>query len=156
MMKRIGVFLLFFFIVQSVWADLMCDDAGVDYFAIYKPNTYTCNPGYYLPANTDGCQPCPVGCTCVGGTFDWDLDFFQGVSSCSISATIMNNMCADNFPGDLFAIYEPNTVTLNFDDGNGNTTTTTCEYGDTIVIPENIPTRTGYNFTGWVVRENNN
>ena len=53
----------------------------------------------------------------------------------------------------MIPIFRPKTMTLNFDDGNGNTTTTTCTYGGLVNIPDTVPTRPGYTFTGWVVRQ---
>ena len=97
------------FITHSVRADLMCEDA-TDYFVVYEINTYTCSSGQYLPANTLGCVSCPVGFTCNGGTFDFNPDYFQGIDFDvkNISNTQINNICAINFPTDLFAAHEPN------------------------------------------------
>ena len=106
-MKRIFVSLSLILISQSVWADLMCENA-TSYYAIYEPNSYTCNSGQYLPANTLGCVSCPNSWTCPGGTFDFDADIFQGTFFESIPNNTINNICATNFPGDLFAVYEPN------------------------------------------------
>lgn len=153
-MKRIGVFLLFFFIVQSVRADLMCDDAGVDYYAFYEPNTYTCEAGYFLPANTDGCVACPSGYNCPGGTFKANSDKFQGITISEVS-TSLDNMCADNFPADLFLVYEPNVIDLTYDNGDGTTVESSCVYDGAVAIPPQ-PSRVGYIFTGWRVKENNN
>ena len=89
---------------------MMCEDA-TDYYAIYEPYTYTCNNRQYLPANTLGCVSCPSGFTCPGGTFEFNPKVFQGLSFESIPNNTMNNICADNFPVDLHAIYEPNQYT---------------------------------------------
>ena len=88
---------------------MMCDDA-TDYFAVYEPNSYTCNPGEYLPANTLGCVSCPVGFVCNGGTYNFNPDYFQGIdfNPSNISNTQINNICAANFPTDLYSVYEPN------------------------------------------------
>ena len=151
-MKKMFVSLLFIFITQSVLADMVCDISVSDYFAIYEPNSYTCNYGQYLPANTNGCQNClyghicsggtytfnetldqgsvvgvyhcntgyflpansdtcymcPNDFTCPGGTFEFNPDIFQGLEITSVPNNTLNNICAVNFPGDLFAIYEPN------------------------------------------------
>ena len=109
-MKRVFVSLSLIFITQSVFADFMCEDA-TDYYAIYKPNSYTCNSGQYLPANALGCVSCPNGFTCPGGTFDFNADYFQGLDITSVPNSTMNNICANNFPGDLMAVYEPNQYT---------------------------------------------
>lgn len=107
-MKKILLISLLF--VNPSFAEMTCDDAATDYFAVYKPNSYTCNSGQYLPANTSGCVSCPNGFTCNGGTFDFNPDYFQGIDfdTSNISTTTINNICALNFPSDIYAIYEPN------------------------------------------------
>ena len=98
--------LLSLLITQQSFAEMMCDDA-TDYWAEYEINTYTCESGYFLPANTMGCQPCPTGFTCNGGTFEFNPDIYQGAELNAITTTTAN-ACAVNFPTDLFAIYEKN------------------------------------------------
>lgn len=154
-MNKVFAFLLFVFVSQNALAEFTCDTNVYDYYATFIPTEYTCQSGYYLPANTDGCVACPNGFVCNGGTFSFNLNESQGLYiNSTFPNTTLTNMCADNFPIDLYAVYQVNTMTLNFDDGNGNVTSTTCEYGDTITIPDTVPTRTGYNFAGWVVRQN--
>ena len=86
----------------------MCDSASTVYFAVYEINTYDCPSGYYLPANTDGCQPCPSGFTCPGGTFEFDPDEYQGLYLTGAITQTINNVCAANFPSNIPAIYTPN------------------------------------------------
>ena len=148
-MKKI--LLLSLLLTQPSYAEMMCEDA-TDYYAIYEPNTYTCNNGQYLPANTLGCVQCPNGWTCNGGTYDFNPDFYQGAILNTITTNTMNNICADNFPIDLYAVYEPNTITINWDDGT-NITQSTCEYGGLITLPP-TPVRPGYKFGGWRVKKN--
>lgn len=88
-------------------ADLMCENS-TNYSAIYEIDSYTCNSGQYLPANTLGCVSCPNGFTCPGGTFEFNSDIFQGLSFETVPNNTLNNICADNFPTDLVLIYEPN------------------------------------------------
>ena len=107
-MKKLLLLSLLF--TQPSFAEMMCEDA-TDYFAVYEPYSYTCNSGQYLPANTLGCVSCPSGFSCNGGTFDFNPDYFQGLSFESVPNNTMNNICADNFPVDLHAIYEPNQYT---------------------------------------------
>ena len=59
------------------------------------------------------------------------------------------------FRSDMYAVYKPVTVTLNFEDENGNTTTTTCTYDGLVNLPE-PPTRVGYDFKGWKLVPKNN
>ena len=132
---------------------MVCDETITDYYALYEINTYNCSAGQYLPANTDGCVACPVGFTCAGGTFTFNENEYQGAVLNTVGTSAMNNVCADNFPVDLYAVYEPNTVTLTFNDGNGTTTSGTCTYDGLINVPE-TPTRAGYEFKGWKVQMN--
>lgn len=105
---KVTVFLLFLCVIQPVFADLMCDDAAIDYDAIYEIDSYTCSTGQYLPANTLGCVSCPTGSTCTGGTFDFNPDEYQGLEFGTITTNTINNICAANFYNNLYATYEPN------------------------------------------------
>ena len=131
---------------------MMCDVSISDYFAIYEIDSYTCDPGQYLPANTlgcvsctyghacpggtynfnetidqginigsytctknyflpagsDTCVSCPNGFVCNGGTFYFNPNEYQGLEIGTISTTPINNICAANFPPDLYSVYEPN------------------------------------------------
>lgn len=44
--------------------------------------TYVCSPGYYLPKDSEGCARCSENSYCVGGTFQYDTDFDQGIAEC--------------------------------------------------------------------------
>ena len=108
-MKNLFAFLLLIFITQIAMADdIVCVSAETVHWAEYEPYTYNCSSGYYLPANTLGCKPCPSGFNCPGGTFQFNPNRFQGLSFTENITTTMNNVCAANFPTDIFAIYEPN------------------------------------------------
>ena len=51
--------------------------------AIFEPTVYTCNPGYYLPANTDGCVICPANSYCPGGAYTFNENDIQGITACA-------------------------------------------------------------------------
>ncbi len=152
-MKKIYVFLSAVIITQSVFADMMCDTDVPDYYAVYEPNSYTCASGQFLPANAVTCVACPTGGTCPGGTFDFNPDNFQGVIFDSFSDATMNNSCAANFPMGLVAVYEPNTITINWDhadqsdiDANDAGSVT---YGGDIRTPRKAQHINGKIFVGW-------
>lgn len=108
-MKKLFIFLFVLAISQSAIADnIVCDTNVANYFAIYNENTHVCESGYYMPANTDGCKPCPDGLRCQGGTFKFNPNYFQGIDLLTISGSSMNNVCAVNFPTAILAIYTPN------------------------------------------------
>ena len=44
--------------------------------------TYVCDPGYYLPADAEGCIVCPMNSYCVGGAFQYNETTDQGISEC--------------------------------------------------------------------------
>ena len=50
---------------------------------VWTPNEYTCEPGYYLPANVDGCRQCPKNNKCVGGTYSFNETENQGIKQCT-------------------------------------------------------------------------
>ena len=58
-------------------------NAPLSFKAIFKPNTHTCLPGYYLPANTDECQICTQNNYCGGGTYSFNESTAQGITPCS-------------------------------------------------------------------------
>lgn len=51
--------------------------------AIFEINQHTCTPGYYLPANTDGCVGCPENSYCAGGTYTFNETTAQGIVACA-------------------------------------------------------------------------
>lgn len=52
------------------------------YYAVFTVNSYTCAPGYYLPADTDECVICPQNNLCVGGTYTFNETTNQGIEQC--------------------------------------------------------------------------
>ena len=55
---------------------------GKNYQAVFVLTVYTCTPGYYLPANNDGCVICPVDNYCAGGTYTFNETTSQGITPC--------------------------------------------------------------------------
>ena len=51
--------------------------------ATFIPNEHTCAPGYYLPANVDGCRQCPADNKCIGGTYSFNENINQGIEQCT-------------------------------------------------------------------------
>ena len=121
---------------------------------VFQINTYTCDSGYFLPADTLGCQPCPTGHTCSGGTFEYNPTIAQGITFTKPVKSNVANGCSVNFGRFLRPVFQPNTVALTYDDGVGNTSSGTCTYDGLISLPE-PPTRPGYTFTGWKSQTNN-
>ena len=108
-MHKLFASLLFIFITQIAFADdIVCDINYNEYFAFYKINEYECAPGYFLPANTLGCRPCPNGFTCPGGIFEFNPDEYQGLYLTGAITQTINNVCAVNLPQRIDAVYTPN------------------------------------------------
>lgn len=119
---------------ETIYSDFIggctTEIAGPVMIAEFSPTTYNCGAGYYLPSDGIECEQCPTGHNCNGGRYTYNPSTDQGISI--------------------------NQINLNFNDGNGNTITTTCTYGNTINIPETVPTRPGYTFAGWKVHQETN
>ena len=127
---------------------------------VFEPIQYTCSSGQFLPANTTGCQICPNGATCPGGTFAFNEHKAQGITIPSQITQNTTKVCSTNIlmttsnnKTILRPVFEPVTVTLNYSDGVGNTTTKTCTYDGLVNLPP-TPTREGYDFVGWKLTNN--
>lgn len=48
----------------------------------FERNQYTCDAGYYLPADSIECVICPNDSYCVGGTYAFNENVMQGIVSC--------------------------------------------------------------------------
>lgn len=83
-----------------------CNDS-VNLYALFEPNVYTCDAGYYLPANIEGCKPCPSEDICVGGTFTFNEYFSQGIVYNQNITTDIGYGC-QSFDGYATAVFEPN------------------------------------------------
>ena len=123
------------------------------FYPFFQINTYTCANGYFLPANTVSCQPCPSGHTCPGGTFQYNETKAQGITFATPTNTNVPKGCSVNFGTKMIPIFTPKTVSLTWNNGNsGMSTQTTCTYDRLINLPPE-PTRPGYVFNGWVVEK---
>ena len=84
--------------------------------------------------------------------------FATGVSSGATSADC-DNATLDTYTGtsNLQADWQPNTIALHWYNGDDELTVSSasqsCVYDGTLTPPTTIPTRTGYTFKGWRVRQ---
>ena len=156
-MKKIFIFLslLYSSSVYAYYNETIQDKCGVlpnRLHTIFTINKYTCDTGYFLPANALGCEPCPADHTCSGGTFKFNPTQSQGINYHLLTQKA-SKACAENGPHRLNTIFTPNILTLNWDykDDTGRIEQTTCEYGMDIKLPP-LPVRQGYKFMGWRVK----
>lgn len=77
--------------------------------AVFTINTYTCASGYFLPADTLGCAPCPAGATCAGGTYEYNAKYATGVTRNVVITQNQTNMCS--YANTLRAKFQINTYT---------------------------------------------
>ena len=115
--------------------------------AVFIPTEYTCNTGYYLPANAIACVICPANSYCSGGTYTFNETTDQGIESCPVgySSSAGASQCSAN------------TITINWDGADGTVfESTSCTYGGTISTPTNAPTKRGHTFIGWRIVDPNN
>ena len=118
-MKKLFV-LYFVFLTAPVMAIVVdndvpnaCGNSMYDnIYAIFEITSYTCNSGYFLPADTLQCAPCPAGYTCNGGTFNYNAKYSQGLTrDVNLYTTNENNVCAYNFTESFVAKFTPNEYT---------------------------------------------
>ena len=74
--------------------------------AVFEPNEHTCAPGYYMPANTDGCVICPANSYCYGGTYTFNEDLTQGIIACADGLSAPNGMWESSQCGRILHIGE--------------------------------------------------
>ena len=109
-MKRIFVSLLLMIISQHalgyITTDIVsgCDSSTLNaennianMIPVYTKNSYTCSLGQFLPADTDGCQSCPNGYTCNGGTFGFNETEIQGLENKKYITQSTQYTCSTNF-----------------------------------------------------------
>jgi len=99
----------------------------------------TCSAGNYLPAHGYECAQCTANNYCVGGTYPYSATESHGITPCDTgySSAAGASSCT------------PNTINIQWDDGNGGYTAGTCSYGGSITTPTTAPTKRGHVFTGW-------
>lgn len=135
---------------------------GMSINAVFEANTYTCQSGYYLPANAISCQACPAGYTCPGGNFTFDENTTQGITYGDLISQNVTNGCDSltlpqvNGSAKLNAKWRPNEIPVTwYSDGvqitNDANAATVCTYGEDFSLPT-PPTKTGYVFDGWTIR----
>lgn len=118
-------------------------------YAVTK--SFTCEEGYFLPANAMRCFECPDGFTCAGGTFHYNATLAQGiVFSGNVLPVDAHNTCASNMNHVLNGSFSPNTIGITYYSNGEQYDTGSCVYDDVITLPD-APTRAGYIFNGWRV-----
>nr|MBQ0091345.1 InlB B-repeat-containing protein [Candidatus Enterousia merdequi] len=126
-------------------------------------NILLCPAGYYCPDNNNGSIVCPEGKTSqAGATSEEECYYTDSVLMTMESIDTVNEELLKTFDDAVevqtAAIFEPNTININWKDADGNTfASTTCEYDGSITAPTTAPTKKGYTFTGWqnlMIKEN--
>lgn len=158
-MKKIFIIFIFLFSVNAyaLYTQNISNACGIiqpKLRAAFEPNEHICQSGYFLPANTDGCRPCPIDHVCGGGTFKFNERQSQGIIYKTLTRNA-TNACASNISHKFVATFEPVTVLLHYDNGDGTSQNDTCVYDNLITLPT-APTRTGYTFSGWKLQPQNN
>ena len=78
------------------------------FIPVLQINSYTCNAGYYLPANALACVQCPSNATCPGGTFTFNPDQAQGINLNYPVSQNLNNACSENFAKTFAPVFQAN------------------------------------------------
>ena len=99
----------------ALYTDILTNQCGVvlnNMYANFVPNTYTCESGEFLPANTLGCKPCPNDYRCPGGIYDFNENRFQGAEKSTTYITHdLTNMCAKKSDHFYVGVFTPNVHT---------------------------------------------
>ena len=75
------------------------------------PQHFTCSSGYFLPASSPTCAPCPDGYTCPGGTFEFSMTSASGLIIDTDNPYItydIKNTCAINSGRIMNGAFTPN------------------------------------------------
>ena len=113
-MKKLLGFLLVLFYANFAFAYITenitggCIERPNGIRAVFTPNEHNCAPGYYLPANYDGCVPCPQNATCMGGTFQFNERVASGITYAQPITTNVSRGCNINLSGSKVARFTIN------------------------------------------------
>ena len=162
------VFVLFFIVFSlPVSGEIITDFSnlcGTGYHYIHAvPKSDECESGEFLPANSVQCVSCPDGYTCAGGTYSYNPTLAQGIVKDANNPYISSNThhtCSANLGHIMHATRTANVINLRWYDRDTELTVQpaaqSCTYGEKITLPDTIPTRQGYIFSGWrLIRKNN-
>ena len=120
--------------------------------ATFTPNVHNCSAGYYMPAGVDECRQCPANNYCPGGQLTFNETNPQGLNPCpndtpySPTGSISANQCYKII--NLNWYLDENAMTPLIVQPSAQQ----CIYGQTITLPDTIPTKPGYIFAGWELR----
>lgn len=98
--------LAFAYVTENITGGCMERPNGIQ--AVFTPNEHNCVPGYYLPANYDGCVPCPQNATCMGGTFQFNERVASGITYAQPITTNVSRGCNINLYGLVVARFTVN------------------------------------------------
>ena len=107
------------------------------WYAHYESTTHPlkCDCGYYVPANSTTCAPCPVGSYCPYGEWQVPVNYDQGNVDCAKicpGATSGGGACSITqcYQTCNKECYYPNELCPDY---NANLNTSSCQYGTTMV-----------------------
>ena len=88
---------------------------NVEMVPMFEPKQITCTDGFYLPINTEHCEPCPSEATCIPGTYAFNENRSQGVVFNDAIGQDKQKGCVSNILGvynDVFleAVFAPRQI----------------------------------------------
>ena len=102
MKKLFVLFLLTFMspsfaVVVDNFTNVCGENAYHNLAASFTPKQYTCSSGQFLPADTLGCETCPSGATCAGGTYSFSEHIAHGVAYNAPITQTQDKLCSTSF-----------------------------------------------------------